>query len=159
MADYGKKTIRSWRRLEKAHALVYSRIEQDLKAAGLPPLSWLRAMDEIARESDGLRPFQLQQALQIEQPAVSRLLEKLAGAGHVSRTEIIEDRRGWRVRLTETGAATQAKMATLYAAALSQHYLPHLSDKQARALDEVLGDFLDSARAPASGLSSAPASP
>lgn len=159
MAEPGKKALRSWRRLEKVHALVDAGLERDLKAAGLPPLIWLRALDEISRFEDGLRPFQLQDAIQLEQPAVSRLLEKMTAAGVVSRTECAEDRRGWRVEATQAGRATRNRMAEVYAAALARHFLEHLSDKQARALDEILGDLLDGALTSRGAVNSAPESP
>ena len=34
----------------------------------------------------------------------------------------------------------------VYEAALSAHFLAHLGEKQARALDEILGDLLDAHR-------------
>lgn len=147
MAEPGRKALRSWRRLEKSHALVHARLEQALKAAGLPPLVWLRALEEVARRGeDGLRPFELQDALDLEQPAVSRLLDKMVAAGVLSRAECPDDRRGWRVAATPPGQETRTRMAEVYEAALSAHFLAHLGEKQARALDEILGDLLDAHR-------------
>lgn len=147
MAEPGKKTLRSWRRLEKSYALVHARLEQTLRSAGLPPLVWLRALEEVARRGDdGLRPFELQDALDLEQPAVSRLLEKMVAADLLSRSECLDDRRGWRVATTPHGQETRAKMAEVYEAALAAHFLAHLGEKQARALDEILGDLLDAHR-------------
>lgn len=131
---------------------------RDLKARDLPPLIWLRALDEIARSDEGLRPFQLQQALAIEQPAVSRLLEKIFAASLIVRTECDEDRRGWTVSLTEKGRDMRDRMSEVYTEVLSRHFLAHVSDKQARNLDEALGDLLDGLRDRPS-VSSGPASP
>lgn len=151
MAEPGRKTLRSWRRLERSYALVHGRLEEALKSQGLPPLLWLRALEEFARcGEDGLRPFELQDALGLEQPAVSRLLEKMVGAGLLNRTECQDDRRGWRVAATPLGAETRERMAIAYTDALSAHFLAHLGEKQARALDEILGDLLESA-GPADG--------
>lgn len=147
MAELGRKTLRSFRRLEKSYAVVHARLERALKAGGLPPLLWLRALEEVVRRgADGLRPFELQDALDLEQPAVSRLLEKMVLAGLLSRTECVDDRRGWRVEATQLGQETRARMAEVYEAALSAHFLAHLGEKQARALDEILGDLLDAHR-------------
>lgn len=147
MAEISKKALRSWRRLEKSHAIVSGKIEAALKSSGLPPLIWLRALDELERRNEsGLRPFELQSALGLEQPAVSRLLEKMTVEGMVARQECTDDRRGWRVSATPLGRQAHARMVESYTAALSQHFLGHLSDKQAKALDEILGDLLDAAR-------------
>lgn len=147
MAEPGRKTLRGWRRLEKSYAAVHGRLEQALKSDGLPPLLWLRALEEIARGgADGLRPFELQGALDLEQPAVSRLLERMVLAGLLIRAECLDDRRGWRVSAAPLGHETRARMAEVYEAALSAHFLAHLGEKQARALDEILGDLLDAHR-------------
>lgn len=158
MAEIGRKALRSWRRLEKAYALVSAAIERDLKLRSLPPLIWLRALDEIVRHDEGLRPFELQQALAIEQPAVSRLLDKLIAADLIVRIECAEDRRGWIVRVTERGGDLRDRMTEAYIDALSHHFLAYASDKQAKNLDEILGDLLDGRRdRPA--VRSGPASP
>lgn len=147
MAEPGRKALRSWRRLEKTYALIHARLERALKAADLPPLVWLRALDEIARRAeDGLRPFELQDALDLEQPAVSRLLEKMVVAGLLSRTECPDDRRGWRVAVTPLGLQTRGRMTETYEAALSAQFLSHLGEKRARALDEIFGDLLGAHR-------------
>ena len=51
---------------------------------------------------------------------------------------------------SEIGAETRERMAIAYTDALSAHFLAHLGEKQARALDEILGDLLESA-GPADG--------
>ena len=148
MAEFGRKALRSWRRLERSHAIVSAGIERALKSAGLPPLIWFRAFEEFGRQEwKSLRPFELQTPLGLEQPAVSRLLEKMTAAGMVSRREFAEDRRGWTIDVTPLGRETHARMAEAYGAALSTLFLAHLGDKQARALDEILGDLLDAVRA------------
>lgn len=148
MAEAGKKALRSWRRLEKVHALVSSGLEAALADAGLPPLVWLRALEEIDRHpQEGVRPYALQPVLGLEQPAVSRLLEKMAGAALIERRECAQDRRGWTVSATPGGREIQERMAAVYLSALEKRFLAHVSDKQARTLDEITGEFLDAARA------------
>lgn len=148
MAEPGKKALRSWRRLEKVHALVSAGLEGALEKAGLPPLVWLRALDEIERHGEeGLRPFALQPVLALEQPAVSRLLDRMAAAALIERSACAQDRRGWTVSATPAGRETRQRMADVYYSALEARFLAHVSDKEARTLDEILGDFLDAARA------------
>lgn len=148
MADPGKKALRSWRRLEKAHALVSAGLEAALAKERLPPLVWLRALEEIERHGeDGVRPFLLQPALALEQPAVSRLLDKMVAAALLERRECPQDRRGWTVLPTAAGKKMREQMAGVYTSALEAQFLAHVSDKQARSLDEILGDLLDATRA------------
>lgn len=148
MAEFGRRALRSWRRLERAQAAVSAKIEGALKTAGLPPLLWLRVFEEFERrEWASLRPFELQAPLGLEQPAVSRLLDKMTSAGMVLRQEFAADRRGWTIDATPLGRETHARMAETYLAALTAHFLMPLGDKQARALDEILGELLDTLRA------------
>ncbi len=148
MAEFGRKALRSWRRLERAHGVVSTEIESALKASGLPPMLWLHVFEEFERrEWSSLRPFELQAPLGLEQPAVSRLLDKMTAAGMVSRQEFAADRRGWTIDATPLGRETHARMAEAYLAALTAHFLAPLGEKQARALDEILGDLLDALRA------------
>ncbi|MFV0282138.1 MAG: MarR family winged helix-turn-helix transcriptional regulator [Rhodoblastus sp.] len=142
MADISKKTLRAWRRLDISHSKISARIEQALKSAGLPPLLWLRALEECERrDGEGLRPFELQRALDLEQSAVSRLLDKMAAAGAVERSECAQDRRGWRATATAQGRRMRENMAETYEQALATHFLAAISDKKARALDEILGEL------------------
>lgn len=143
MADLGKKSLRAWMRLHRAHDRVSREIEQRLQAADLPPYLWFQALRELDRaDPAGLRPFEIQAALGEAQPAISRLLDRMAKAGFLEREVCADDRRGWRVALTEAGRAAKDRMAEIYTDALAEHFVGRLSDKQVKALDEILGDFL-----------------
>ena len=62
-----------------------SRVESALKAAGLPPLAWYEVLVELDRAGAcGVRPFALEEALQLPQYGLSRLLARMEEAGLVT---------------------------------------------------------------------------
>ena len=146
MTDLGKKDIRSWSRLLRVHAAVTGLIDDRLKAAGLPPAAWYAFLVELDKAGDdGLRPFELEQVTHEAQYAVSRLLDRMIKARAVRRAPCPDDRRGWRVALTDEGRAIKARMWDIYSTALADRFVDRLSGKQVRLLDDILGDLLDRA--------------
>ena len=72
--------VRVWARLMMAQQLALAAIEQDLKAAGLPPLVWYDVLLEVERAGgEGLRPFAL------EAPRERRGVEVKAMIEHAHR--------------------------------------------------------------------------
>jgi hypothetical protein len=56
-------------------------VEEDLKTAALPPLSWYDLLLELLRaEPGGLRTYRLQSAMLIPQYNMSRLIDSIAKA-------------------------------------------------------------------------------
>lgn len=143
MAELGRKTLRAWLRLHHADKLITRALEEALAAAGLPRLIWRDALVELERrEAAGMRPYELQAALEEDQPAISRLLDRLVAAGCVERAPCDDDRRGWRVSITDKGRETLSKMNEIHAGAVAAHFADRISEKQAKTLDEILGDLL-----------------
>jgi DNA-binding MarR family transcriptional regulator len=146
MADLGKKTIRAWTRLMRAHALLTTDAEAAFSADGLPSATWFPVLQELARAPEaGLRPFELERALGTAQYNMSRLVDRIARAGLVDRRPCEDDRRGWRISLTEQGRAMESRMWETYSRVISQSFADRLGDKQIKTLDDILGDLIDSA--------------
>lgn len=130
---------RAWVRLMRAQQIVLAAIEQDLKAADLPPLAWYDVLLELARAEDGrLRPYEIEQRTLLAQHNLSRLLDRMEKAGLVQREVFPEDGRGRWVLITEPGRARQARIWTVYASALQRHLGDKLDDAQADHLAELL---------------------
>jgi DNA-binding MarR family transcriptional regulator len=123
----------------RAQQIVLAAIEQDLKAADLPPLAWYDVLLELARAEDGrLRPYEIEQRTLLAQHNLSRLLDRMEKAGLVQREVFAEDGRGRWVLITEPGRARQARIWTVYASALQRHLGDKLDDAQADHLAELL---------------------
>jgi DNA-binding MarR family transcriptional regulator len=122
-----------------AQQLVLGAIEQDLKAADLPPLGWYDVLLELSRAEGGrLRPYEIEERTLLAQHNLSRLLDRMDKAGLVQREVFSEDGRGRWVIITDAGWAMQAHMWNVYAAAIQRHLGDKLDDAQADQLAALL---------------------
>ena len=116
-----------------------SAVEKDLKAAKLPRLSWYDVLLELRRAGpDGLRPFELQDKLLLAQYNQSRLIDRLAKAGLVSRDAYESDGRGQVLRITAQGQDTLAVMWEVYRQSIFLHFTNKLSEEDIADLGQLL---------------------
>ena len=136
--------IRAWARLIRAQQSVLGAVEEELKAAGFPPLAWYDVLLELSRAQEGLRPFALEQELLLAQYNLSRLLDRLEGAGYLERRACPEDGRGQIVAITGAGRALVKRMWPTYRAAIARHLGAKLSEDEAGRLATLLGKVTNS---------------
>ena len=139
-----KIAVRAWALLVKRGQHVLQSVERDLKAAGLPPLSWYDALLELAREDSGqLRPFELEERMLLAQYHMSRLIGRLAKAGYVERLSYPRDGRGQIIGITGTGRFLLTRMWPVYADAIRRHLAEKITDEEAARIlaefDELYG--------------------
>lgn len=133
-------TILAWARLVRAHTAAMAEVEQALKAADLPSLSWYDVLLELRRAGvAGLRPVEIESRLLIAQHNVSRLIDRLVQAGLVRRERCAEDGRGQVVILEEGGRALLRRMWPIYGAAIERAVGSRLSAQEAERLADLLG--------------------
>lgn len=132
--------VRAWVRLERAHRAALDAVEARLSKAGLPPLAWYDVLLELERAGKpGLRSFQLQAAMLFQQYNLSRLVDRMAAAGHVAKAPSPEDGRGLVLTITASGRALRRRMWPVYAAAIEDAVGRHFADAEARQLAGLLG--------------------
>ncbi|NJO32199.1 MAG: winged helix-turn-helix transcriptional regulator [Rhodospirillales bacterium] len=139
-----KTVVRAWARLMKAQQQALASVESALKAASLPPLAWYDVLLELERAGPGgLRPFELEQRLLLAQYNLSRLVDRIEGAGYIGRKPCEEDGRGQLLAATDAGKAIRRKMWPVYARAIEAAIGQRLSSKEASALDGLLGRLIE----------------
>lgn len=139
----------AWARVVRASERVLQAVEEELKAAALPPLSWYDLLLELLRaEPDGLRPYRLQSAMLIPQYNISRLIDRISKAGLVERRICDADGRGQIIRITPDGKALQRKMWPIYRGVLEREFASKLAEGDAERLAKLLHS-LTSATPPA----------
>jgi DNA-binding MarR family transcriptional regulator len=130
----------AWTRLMRVQQSLLCAVEQELKAAGFPPLAWYDALLELSRASHGaLRPVEIEKQMLLPQYSTSRLIDRLCEAGLAERRQCPVDGRGQFVVITSAGRQLQKKMWDTYAAAIERHVGAKLSGKDATQLCELLG--------------------
>jgi len=134
---------RAWVALMRSQRRVFEAIEQDLKAAGLPPLAWYDVLLELDRAGQGrLRPYEIERRTLFAQYNLSRLIDRLEREGLVERQAYDEDGRGQWVVITREGRARRKAMWVVYGAAIQKHLGAGLDDAQATQVAELLGGLL-----------------
>jgi DNA-binding MarR family transcriptional regulator len=128
-----------WARFIRAEQRLLEAVEADLKAAGLPPLLWYDVVLELARASDGrLRHRDLQARVLLAKYNLSRLIDRMADDGLVTRAPVQEDARGAYIAITESGRRLQKRMWPAYAKSIARHFAAHLDERDLAELDRVL---------------------
>jgi DNA-binding MarR family transcriptional regulator len=137
----------AWRSFITAHARVIERIERELAEAGLPPLGWYDVLLELSAAPDRrLRMHELARAVVLSRSGLTRLVDRLEGAGFLRREPDPADRRGSFAVLTDEGAEMRKRMWPVYARGIIEHFGKHLDDEEAHVLTQALKRVLDAAR-------------
>ncbi len=135
-------TLHVWARLIRSSQAMFSAVEADLARQGFPPLGWYDVLLELERAGEaGLRPFELEKEILIEQYNLSRLLARLVKAGHVDRRSAEEDGRGARLRITQKGRELRRAMWPAYAASVGQRF-GALTEADTALLSRLLGKLI-----------------
>ncbi len=127
----------------KAQQLALASIERSLKAAGLRHLagttfcSSSNVPAEMAFDRSSSRGPCCWHSTN-----VSRLVDRIERAGYVERRTCEEDGRGQLITITKKGAAIRRQMWPVYARAIEATIGRHVSQKDADALDELLGRLI-----------------
>lgn len=128
-----------WVSLARAQQRVLAAMERDLKAAGMPQLSWYDVLWELDRAKDGrLRPFEIEECTLLTQYNLSRLIARLEKEGLVRREVFDQDNRGRWVVITQAGRDTRARMWEVYKRSIRQHLGGQFSDQEAQLLTGLL---------------------
>jgi DNA-binding MarR family transcriptional regulator len=132
-------TVEAWKALLRAQRLAVARVEARLKAAKLPQLSWYDALWELEKAGEsGLRPFELERAMLLEQYNLSRLVDRLEKDGLVGRHACSEDRRGQVLKINPAGRELRRRMWAIYSGAIDEAVGSRLTNTEARTLAALL---------------------
>ena len=129
--------LRAWSHFLGAHALAVRKIEERLKAAGQPSIGWYDVLLELERAGGRLRIGELAESLVVEPYNMTRLLDRLEGAGLLGRERAPGDRRGAFAVITAEGTALRRRMWPHYQRAIIEAFAL-LSEADAEALVRIM---------------------
>jgi DNA-binding MarR family transcriptional regulator len=128
---------RAWVALQRAAPLLRERVDDRLKAEGLPDLADYSILWALDRAGGSVRPRDLGLLLFIPRYQVSRMIERLVGEGLVERQTCPRDRRGHLLALTAKGKATRLAAWAIYGPAMAEA-MGGISDSEALILAELV---------------------
>jgi DNA-binding MarR family transcriptional regulator len=129
----------AWRAFITAYAVAIEGIERGLAEEGLPPLGWYDVLLELSgAPGRRLRMRELARAVVLSRSGLTRLVDRMEGAGLLCREPTPDDRRGSFAVLTEEGARLRRRMWPVYARGIAEHFGRHLEDEEARVLGGAL---------------------
>ncbi len=94
---------------------------------------------------------ELARAVVLSRSGLTRLVDRLEGAGLLRREPDPADRRGSYTEITDEGGATLRRMWPVYAAGIAEHFGRHLTDEETCVIASALGRVADAGRARAEG--------
>ena len=133
----------AWRSLLTVHTRLLDRIAEKLTQADLPPLEWYDVVLTLKEAPDNcLRLSELAEKILLSRSNLTRLVDRLEKADLLYRKSCPSDRRGTYAVLTEAGLAMQQKMWVVYAEGISEYFASHISDDEARTLQQICDRLL-----------------
>jgi len=143
MARLNESQNTAWRLFLKAHTVLLEQIEQALKQANLPDLSWydvLWALEEAPNHR--LRLHELADAIALQRSNLTRLVDRMEQAGYVKREICDRDRRGAFAAITQEGLAIRQQIWQVYSKSIYQYFAQQLSEEQITILIQVFSLLL-----------------
>jgi len=136
MADPRHPANDAWEALLSAHASLMRRsnaedVWEDISMKEYDVLYTLSKCPEPIRLTD------LNRHVLLSQPALSRMVDRLADQGLIDRTVDTGDRRGVRLSLTPEGRAVQRRIGRRHGRSVAREMLGQLTPDELRQLEEL----------------------
>ena len=142
-----KRPPSAWPAFITTHDTLVGLIEERLRSAGLPDLSWYVVLWVLERAPDErLRMHELADTAVIARSNLTRLIDKMEKKNLVARERVPGDRRGAYARITEKGREMRNQMWAVYGPAIEELFLRHLTPEENTLLREIMMRLLAAAR-------------
>jgi DNA-binding MarR family transcriptional regulator len=130
-----------WIALNRARVALMREVDKQLRAKGLPPLTWYDVLWSIEGRGGCARPAEIMEDLLFEPSALSHMLRRIEAAGLLRAQMVQEDKRGRVLHLTPEGRQARRAIWQIYGHALETRLAPleRLDDPEAvaQALEAV----------------------
>lgn len=136
--------LTAWRAFLRAHAVIARQLEAELVVAHQLPLAWYDVLVQLAEAPDGrLRMTELAERVLLSRSGLTRLVDRLAAEGLVTRAACPSDARGAFAVLTEAGRARLRAAAPTHLRGIAAHMTGRFSPAELEALRHLLVRLTD----------------
>jgi DNA-binding MarR family transcriptional regulator len=134
-----EQRLEAWRAFLSAQRALLDRLEDDLRREHGLPLSSYEVLLFLSRAPDDrMRMHELAESVLLTPSGLTRLVDRLAAEGLVTRQSCPTDRRGAFVVLTPAGRARLRRAAPSHLRGIQEHFGRHLTDADAETLSRAL---------------------
>lgn len=127
----------------QVHSAIVRVLDQELEGEhGLPLTSYEVLLHLSESEGKSLRMGDLAERMLLSRSGLTRLVDRLAGAGLVEREDCVSDLRGSFARLTAEGERRFAEARPTHLDGIRKHFLDHLSSTDRESLARAWGKVL-----------------
>ncbi len=131
--------LEAWRTFLRAHAVLTDTLDRELQAERGLPLAWYDVLLSLAEADDSrLRMHDLADRVMLSRSGLTRLVDRMAAGGLVSRRPDPDDRRGTLACLTEEGMRTLRRAAPVHLRGVQEHFASHLRDDEVDVVHAAL---------------------
>jgi DNA-binding MarR family transcriptional regulator len=139
MTEISQARMRAWRAFLVAHARVTDTLAAELEAETGLPLTWYDVLVQLSEAEDNrLRMQDLARAVLLSKSGLTRLVDRMAADGLVTREPCLDDRRGTFVCLSPAGRRRLDGASPIHLRGISQHFTSHLTEAEAKELFTLL---------------------
>jgi len=133
-----------WRSYLRTHGEMVRRLEADLMAGANMPLGWYDVLLQLAEATDHrLRMAELADRVLLSRSGLTRLVDRLASEGLVTREPFPGDARGLYTVLTCAGLARLRAAAPIHLAGIRTYWLSKFSDDELTELSRLFARLED----------------
>ena len=133
----------AWFTLLQAHSAVVESLEHKLESEAGVPLAWHEVLSRLVVAPEGrLRMLDLAGLIMLSKSGVTRLVDRMEGAGLVTRGSCATDRRVTYAIITPKGRATFERLRPVFSRGVDEYFSRHLSDADTRHLRSALRKVL-----------------
>ena len=136
----------AWLSFLVAHATVIRTLEQEMEEDQGLPLVWYDVLAQLDRQGGQLRMCDLADLVLLSRSNITRLVDRMAGAGLVKREPCPEDRRGMYAVITQQGRDALQRAWPGHWRGIVKHFVQHLNQEDVKALYAALSKVLEAER-------------
>ena len=130
--------LSAWRSFLRAHATVIRVLESELVAEQDLSLAAYDVLVQLAEAPERrLRMTELADAVLLSRSGVTRLVDRMEGAGLVSRSRVESDGRGVAAQLTDAGLSRLRVASRTHLAGVLRHFVARLTEDDLAVLERI----------------------